>query len=409
MFKLFKKKKKKGRKEKKKQEKKKTKIEIPKIPSLFKKKGFFRRKKKDTGSEDEKELAKKADPLKQERERLKKQRIERRKKEKAAERKRLLKIYLKKSGLYIEPKKIKKLLFNLCVLVNLGISAYIIYLFAQTGRSVGYLLFIIAIIWVIAFILILFALWLLFYFVLDLKVFRRKLGVEEVLPDFLQLASANIRAGMPIDQALWFAVRPRFGVLAKEIETVAKETMAGEDLRDALRDFSDKYKSTVLKRSINLLIEGLDAGGEVGELLNKIATDIQESRVIKKEMAADITTYVIFITFSAIIAAPLLMGLSYQLLNIIGQLTARMGTTATAPSTSIGLSISKIPISLKDFRIFAFSSLSVTAFFSAMMISVIKKGNVKEGMRYIPTFIIVACILFYFSMAIMGKVLGGLI
>ena len=42
-----------------------------------------------------------------------------------------------------------------------------------------------------------------------------------VLADFLGLTSSNISAGMPIDRALWFAVRPKFGILAREIEEVA--------------------------------------------------------------------------------------------------------------------------------------------------------------------------------------------
>ena len=74
--------------------------------------------------------------------------------------------------------------------------------------------------------------------------------IEENLPDYLEFTSANLRAGMPIDRALWFAVRPRFGVLAKEIEDVAKRTLAGEDLHVALVDFAKKYDSQILLRSV---------------------------------------------------------------------------------------------------------------------------------------------------------------
>ena len=77
----------------------------------------------------------------------------------------------------------------------------------------------------------------------------------ELLTRLMKLTSANISAGMPIDQALWFAVRPKFGVLAKEIEEVAKSTIAGADLQTALIDFTKKYNSKILKRSINLIIE----------------------------------------------------------------------------------------------------------------------------------------------------------
>src|SRR4030043_1012258 len=97
--------------------------------------------------------------------------------------------------------------------------------------------------WLTCFIIILALLWGACLVFLDMRIFNRTKAVEAVFPDFLQLTSANISAGMPIDRALWYAVRPGFGVLAKEIESVAKNTMAGEDLRRALGNFSKKNNS----------------------------------------------------------------------------------------------------------------------------------------------------------------------
>jgi len=59
-------------------------------------------------------------------------------------------------------------------------------------------------------------------------------------------------------RALWYAVRPRFGVLAREIEIVAKQTMSGEELDKALIRFFKKilFFNTWKDRSICLL-EGL--------------------------------------------------------------------------------------------------------------------------------------------------------
>ena len=101
------------------------------------------------------------------------------------------------------------------------------------------------------------------YSLITVRNVKRKKEVEEVLPDYLQLVSANLNAGMPIDQALWYAVRERFGILNEEIEIIARKTLSGEDLEQALVEFSEKYDSEILKKSIVLLIEGLKAGGEL--------------------------------------------------------------------------------------------------------------------------------------------------
>ena len=122
-----------------------------------------------------------------------------------------------------------------------------IYHFSTTfGITWATILLSIITLWILVFIVLLFLLWVLFYIIIDLKIFKRKVDIEDVLADYLQLTASNIRAGMTIDRALWYAVRPRFGVLANEIETVAKETMRGEDLKTALQKFADKYDSILL-------------------------------------------------------------------------------------------------------------------------------------------------------------------
>jgi pilus assembly protein TadC len=327
------------------------------------------------------------------------------------ERRHKLRFYLEKAGLSIDPKSLSKKLFNLCVFINLVASAFLIYHFSVTwGITWSTILVSIATLWALVFIVLLFILWVLFYIVIDLKIFKRKVDIEDVLPDYLQLTASNIKAGMTIDRALWYAVRPRFGVLAREIETVAKETMRGEDLKTALQIFADKYDSVLLKRSISLMIEGLEAGGEIGNLLNKIAINIQENKIMKKEMAANVTTYIIFISFATVAAAPLLFALSGVLIKVISTLGSTLGGIGSAAAgTGFALSFSGSGIRYNDFRIFAIISLLITSFFSAMIIATIKRGSAKLGFKYIPIFMVITVILFLIADKVLGKMIGVLL
>ena len=316
--------------------------------------------------------------------------------------------YIERAGLSIPHQTLSKTIFNICVLINLAISAFLIYHFSVTlGITWTTILLSIAALWMLVFAVILFILWVIFYITVDLKIFKRKGDIEDVLPDYLQLTASNIKAGMTIDRALWYAVRPRFGVLAKEIETVAKETMRGEDLKTALRKFSDKYDSVLLKRSIRLLIEGLEAGGEIGDLLNKIAINVQENKLMRKEMSANVTTYIIFIAFSTVLAAPVLFALAGILIQVISNLGSTLGDTGLAAATSgFAIGFSGSGINFNDFRIFVIVSLIVTSFFSAIIISTIKSGNAKSGFRFIPIFIVVTVALFLIEDKVLGKLMG---
>lgn len=326
----------------------------------------------------------------------------------AQERRQKLKAYIGRAGLDIAPQRLFRIFFNIAVLINLLISAYLVYYFSVTyGITWGTVAMSMVALWVLVFVLLIFALWIMFYITVDLKIFKRKVGIEEVLPDFLQLTASNIKAGMTIDKALWFAVRPRFGVLAKEIETVAKETMGGADLKIALENFAARYDSAILKRSISMLNEGIEAGGEIGDLLNRIALNIQEQKSLMKEMSANVTTYTIFISFATVVAAPFLFALSGVLIEVVQNLGSALGSaTNAAASAGIALRFTGTGVSQSDFKIFAAFSLAMTSFFSAIMVSTIKKGNAKSGVRYIPLFIVISLTIYFVAQKAAGKLIG---
>ncbi len=320
-----------------------------------------------------------------------------------------LQSFLEKAGLErLDAKKVSKTLFRISIIICGVISFFIIIMNIVNNKGLVNLLVFLLGFWLTCFIIILALLWGAYLFYLDMRIFNRTKAVEAVFPDFLQLTSANISAGMPIDRALWYAVRPGFGVLAKEIESVAKNTMAGEDLSSALSNFANKYNSKIIQRSISLLLEGMAAGGELADLLNKVAMNIEETKLIKKEMASSVTTYVIFIIFATIIAAPVLFGLSTQLLVVIKAITGRLGSTMSSSSSMMGFSFSGDAIKTSDFRIFAYLMLGISAFSSACIVSIIRKGRVKEGLAQIPVFIIVALLIYTFASLLIGGMFSSM-
>ncbi len=322
----------------------------------------------------------------------------------------LLKYYLKKANIDIEPERLKKKLFNLTIIISFLINIWLIIETFQNNLTIKGLIFFTILLWTLGFLFLLMIVWFGFYFYIDMLMYNRKVKIESVLVDFLQLTSANIRAGMPIDQALWFATRPRFGIFADEIQTVIKKTLTGEPLEQALREFSDKYNSQLLKNAISLLIEGMKAGGEIGNLLNNIADNIKDSEIMKKEMSANVMTYVIFISFATLLAAPILMGLSYQLLVVINNIGSQLSTTSMPSGvTSVTLGFGRQSIKPSDFKLFAIIVMALTSGISAMIITAIQKGNLKAGVKTIPIYMIISVLLFLLSVNILQGLFARLL
>jgi len=239
-----------------------------------------------------------------------------------------------------------------------------------------------------------------FYLYLVLRIDSRRRQVDAVLPDFLQLAAANVRAGLPIDQAMWQASRPEFGIFAKEISVVAKLTFSGAPFAQTLERLGERFDSKNLQRTIRLIKQGLASGGEMADILEETANDIRNSQLIRKEIATALLMYVIFIVFASTLGAPFLYAVSYKMIGVLEKVWVQIpdvssNTAAAAPGGAASFITPKAPsITSEDFLMFALIASFVTAFFASVIIAVIRVGSKKHFVRYFPLFLVIMSITF---------------
>jgi Flp pilus assembly protein TadB len=314
-----------------------------------------------------------------------------------------------KLGLDINARKINGIILTIVSAINIVITLAITTFILVNGKSADVLVLFLLVIWTLLFAAIYFVIILVIFVYFDIRMYRYVAEIEEALPDFLQLASANISAGMTVDRALWYAVRSKFGILAVEMENVAKSTIVGEDLESALIKMSRKYDSRMLKETVNLIVEGIQSGGEMAVLLNKLSSNIKETQLMRKEVSASVTTYAIFIGVATVLAAPTLFALSTQLLVIIQKIFSSIHIdTSTGMAGMFSFNFSGDSINIGDFKRFAMMVLIISSFFSAAIISVIRKGSVKDGVKTISIFIIISLALYYLASSAFATLMGGL-
>ena len=120
-----------------------------------------------------------------------------------------------------------------------------------------------------------------FYIYLDQIIFNRMNKVESVLQDFLRFVVENLKGGMSFEKALWSAIRPEFGILAGEVRLAAKKVMTGQDIDEALSEFTSKYDSPTVKRTFDLICEGLKGGGSISDLIEHLIANIEQTKELK--------------------------------------------------------------------------------------------------------------------------------
>lgn len=246
------------------------------------------------------------------------------------------------------------------------------------------------------------------YFYLDLKIFNRTKKMEAVLPDFLRIVSENLKGGMPFEKSLWSAIKPEFGILGQEVRLAAKKVMTGTDVDTAIMEFTSKYDSPMLRRSFDLVLEGMKGGGKIAEVIDRVIETIEETKELKAEMAATNLSYVIFVIVIVVVVAPGLFTLSFQFLTILQSLGERISASGGAQAgASLPISFGSVSVEPAKFKDFSRNALMVISIFSGMILSLISKGSIKGGVRFIPMLFLGSQITYAVAMKIASSIFSG--
>ena len=169
--------------------------------------------------------------------------------------------------------------------------------------------------WMVLHVLVIVLIFLISYFYVKFLIATRVSKMEKVFPSFLTTVSENLRGGMTFERALWSSITPELGILAHEMRLAAKKVATGQSAESALTDFIKKYDSLILKRSFDLIFEGLRGGGRVATIIDKVVESIEETNELKADMNATNISYVIFIALIVVVITPGLFTLGFQFFN----------------------------------------------------------------------------------------------
>jgi archaellum biogenesis protein FlaJ (TadC family) len=241
-----------------------------------------------------------------------------------------------------------------------------------------------------------FAFLIAFYEILLLKIDERTAALESVLSDFLSLVAANMRAGMTLDKALLYSARPEFGALSKEIEESMKKVLAGGNLEKELQSLSKKFRSVHLERAISIILEGIKSGGEIASTLERISINLRDVQIMRKEIVASTTMYVIFIFATAAIIAPLLYVVLAKVFSLFEILWERQPTESLR--TPLGAISPAAPgIKTEELYIFSLALIAITIATASVMVSIIQTGKKVNAVKYALPIAIVAIAVYFLS------------
>jgi archaellum biogenesis protein FlaJ (TadC family) len=244
---------------------------------------------------------------------------------------------------------------------------------------------------------------------LILSVDKRSKFVEGILPDALQLMSANMKSGFIPSRAMILSARKEFGPLSEAIKRSGKEMMTGRSLQESLRGVTKTIRSEVLETTVSLVVKGIKAGGQLVALFEETSLDIRRRESIKKEVKANILMYGIFIGFAGCAGAPLLYALSTYLVTTISKLGAVAQVPNEFQSRIPMMSFGEMSVDEGFLFMFSLAAIIITTVFGGMIIGIIDSGSEKAGIKYIPLMLGCALAVFFIGGMVVNMMFGTLI
>ena len=169
----------------------------------------------------------------------------------------------------------------------------------------------------------------------------------------------------------------------------------GRPLKDALLAFSRRTGSKQIERAMHLLLEGIESGGPISDVLEEVSEDIRAVRMIQRERKSLTSQQVSFLAMASLMAGPFVMGVVGALPTIM---TQAMAGTAEAQQFPLR-EISSIMTAL-SFYVFA------QAVSGGIMMGVVMYGDFKRGFKFALPMGIIAYLVFYGVRKLMPKMMA---
>lgn len=194
---------------------------------------------------------------------------------------------------------------------------------------------------------------------------KRDSAIEEAIPDVFEELATSLRAGATIEQALVDLTKIQKGPLIDELKIALKDMEGGLSFEESIQNLITRVDIQLLKRTLNIVIDGRKAGGELADILDAVSSDARDVSRLQRERVSKTLMYVIFIFAAGAVIAPTIFGFVSQISNLVISLGA---TTNPLMLELFGVSVSILWL-----------YLVIESLISGIMIAVVRGDKIWRG------------------------------
>ena len=128
---------------------------------------------------------------------------------------------------------------------------------------------------------------------------KRIKKAEETFPELLRDLAQAKKAGLSLVDAFTLTSEVDYGVLTETMRTIATQLTWGVSFDRAMGLLAKRFPTPMIKRSVNMVIEGYRVGGDVALVLKVAADDALELKTLELKRVGELAPYIIisYLTF----------------------------------------------------------------------------------------------------------------
>jgi len=218
---------------------------------------------------------------------------------------------------------------------------------------------------------------------------RRVSRIEAEFPAMVRDISLSVKSGMTLKGAMSMAAGGQYGALTKAIKQMDNMISWGVSFDDALLHFARKYPTPLIRRTVFTLIEASRMGGQLGEILEGVATDVEETKTLEKRRSSETKPYLMVCYISYFVFLVVILIMSYVFLPMMKE--AAEATSGAALPSGVG-QFAVSDADLAKYNMLFFHALVIQGFFAGIVTGKMGEGKVVAGLKHSVFFIIVAVI-----------------
>ncbi len=218
---------------------------------------------------------------------------------------------------------------------------------------------------------------------------RKVLGIQALIPDFLERMSGINQVGLTIAQAIAIMVNTNLGLLSYEIRRIKRDMEWGANFTEALMRFEERISTPSIARTVTLITKASEMSGQIHEVLSIASSDAKMSEVLKRERLSEMFIYTAIVYLSFFVFLFVVAVLTTQFLPVLAHISVK-----GMPTTGALAGIGSVPV--VTFGRLLYHACLIQALFSGLIAGQMGESSIAAGVKHSCVLLVISLVVFNF-------------